>query len=300
MKIDNSAAETWAFCPRKYQEVHVNGFQRADNSDARGFGGRVHELLAEHILPQGLGFKTDVPEHIASEAQELFEAYVAHYPTEDWTVLDVEQYFEVPLPGTTHVYHGKMDGVVRDNSSGRLVLLEHKTEARGSKGHLPEVWAAKPQVSLYLWAGEQIYHEPFDSICLDVLTRRSPAGRIPPTFRRDTLQRSAEAQARAVRNITWIANQIEALNVELRDGIWPSFDSNCNKGGWKCDFYSAHVVAETQVAALDEFVRQRNFTRADDYLSHGPEPGHGLIQIEPTPVSDLPSPEGPDNVEGRP
>lgn len=268
MKIDNSGAEIWSFCPRKYQEVYVNGWTRQDNSDARGFGGRVHELLASHFLKQDrpTEFSEEVPDFVADEAEELFAAYVAHYPVEDFDVLDVERYFEVPIPESDHVYIGKLDGVVRDQGSGRLRVFEHKTEARGAKSNLPEVWAARSQVSLYMWATEKLYGEAPESIILDVLTRRSPAGRIPPTFRRDSLQRSSAQQAEAVRNIKWIADEIVKCSSEFGEDNWPAFMGNCNRGGFKCDFYLAHVVAESQVIELDELTRNRYYALAEDYL----------------------------------
>ena len=46
-----------------------------------------------------------------------------------------------------------------------------RPEARSSKANLPDVWAAKSQVSLYQWAGQELYGRPFESIILDVLTR---------------------------------------------------------------------------------------------------------------------------------
>jgi hypothetical protein len=267
MKIDNSAANAWAECPAKYQEVYIDGWQRANLKGALAFGSRVHELLEAHLL--------DVPEpdpapdadmDIEAEALEMLEHYKAYYPVENFDVVEVERYFEVPLPESEHVYVGKIDGVVRDRETGRLQILEHKTESRSSKANLPEVWAAKPQVSLYLWAGGQIYNEPFESIILDVLTRRSPAGRVLPSFRRDTLQRSEEAMRVAVRNITWIANQIERMKQEYPEGMWPQFRGNCNKGGWKCDFYSAHVVAESQVVGLEDLIREKHYEKAEEYL----------------------------------
>ena len=194
----------------------------------------------------------------------MISQYIAHYPIEDFDVVDIERTFEIPLPDSDHTYTGKFDGVVRGKTTHRLRLLEHKTEKRGSKNNTPEVWAARTQVGLYLAAGEILYGEPFDDIILDVLTRRSPGQRIGPTFRRDTLQRNEYQRTMALKNITWVADQITRLEDTLgRDVMWPQHTENCCKGGFKCDMYELHVTGEGE---RSPFVVLKYFKEAERYL----------------------------------
>ena len=268
MKIDNSAAEAFTSCPALYQERYINGWTRKGAGGALEFGTRIHKLLEGHFAlrePGVLGEDISLGDPLVeAEAQELFEAYKAQYPVEPFAVVDVERYFEVPLPSSPHILIGKMDVIYRDNESGRLGLMDHKTESRTSRANLPEVWAAKAQVGLYQWAAEQIYGEPFDSITLDVLTRRSPAGRLPPSFRRDSLQRTKAQQANAIRDIIYIADKITEL--ESLQGMYPRFTKNCHNGGWRCEAYAAHVVGECQIVQLEPIVRDKYFEPVTPYL----------------------------------
>lgn len=196
------------------------------------------------------------------EAQTMFALYEATYPEEPFQIVDVEKFFEVSL-GTGHTYIGEFDGIVRDKTTGTFHLLEHKTERRGSKDNLPDVWASKSQVGLYLWAAEQIYGETFGSIILNILTRQSPAGREQPTFRRDGLQRTASQQQEAVKNIVYVADQLERVRREYGTERWPTNRENCVSGfGWHCDYYDLHIT-DTR----PEDLIQIKFQKAVEYLA---------------------------------
>lgn len=174
----------------------------------------------------------------------MLAGYRAHYPVESFNVVAVEQVFKCPINGSGHVYTGKFDGVVRDKGTGRLLLLEHKSEKRGSDKNSPEAWAARTQVSLYMWAAQQLYHEPFDSIILDVLTRQSDKGEKPVTFRRDILQRTPEQQLSAIDDILYIAERIERMEQEFlgaSSGQWPRNTDQCYNGKWACDYADLHI-----------------------------------------------------------
>lgn len=163
-----------------------------------------------------------------------------------------------------HTYIGEFDAIVRMRDSGGLALLETKTERRGNKANLPEAWAARSQASLYLWAAEQLYGEPFERVILNVLTRQSPAGREPASFRRDTnIQRSEQEKLDAVNNIIWVADQIEALGRGRgTDGLWPQNRNACVNEitGWRCPYYKLHIHGRDEITL-------RNFVPAEEYLA---------------------------------
>src|SRR6185437_5443695 len=145
-------------------------------------GSRVHELLECYYK----GLKGDpVPEYPAHpvekcglEAQWMFEAYLAHYPADEWRIVDVERTFEVALPSMCHNCYstnvecqhdkvwcrdceehtfsyghslvGKIDLIIQD-SEGAYYIVDHKTQKRSAKSNLPQKWAARDQASLYLY-----------------------------------------------------------------------------------------------------------------------------------------------------
>ena len=283
MRIDNSGAKLWWRCPLEYQEKYVHEREPETLQGAMAFGTRLHELLEEHYSGKQ---KYQASEDIGleAEAQVMFEAYRAYYPEEPFEVVDVERVFEVPLKldncggsgsdeasrlscprckGTgfeaIHTYTGKFDVIVRMRDSGRLWLMDHKTERRNSHSNSPESWASRSQVSLYIWAAEQVYNEPVEGIIVNILRRQSPKGEIGPEFRRDHPQRSKEQIAEAVANITWVADQIERMKREYGERQWPANRNNCIQGNFKCDYFAGHLYGWS-----DELLRK--YVKPKPYL----------------------------------
>lgn len=294
MKIDNSQMQAWWYCPMKWEERYANNLEpRIRNTDSLRFGTRMHQLLEIHHMGLAGGVAPAIPpladEALEAEAQMTFEAYCAFYPEEPFEVIAQEQYFEIPLgrcadcswaKGWTnviepcekhygpmlqgafgrHTYNGEFDGVVRQNY--KLYLLETKTESRSSKSNLPEAWISRSQVGLYQWAAEQIYGEEFEGIILNVITRQSPKGNCGPLFRRDHLHRTREQQLDAVKNLVYVADEIERMQ---REHYFPSNRNNCVSGnGWKCDFFDLHVTPEGRPS---EELIQIKFKPAEKYLA---------------------------------
>lgn len=281
LRLDNSRAKAFNFCPAKFQERYVYDIEPIRKTST-AFGTRMHQLLQQrHEAMKGTSITAFPPcadQAFEDEAQTMFALYEATYPEEPFEIVDVEKFFEVPLPdlnpndmlldpyrlaGNRHTYIGEFDGIVRDKTTGTLHLLEHKTERRGSKDNLPDVWASKSQVGLYLWAAEQIYGEKFGSIILNILTRQSPAGREQPVFRRDNLQRTDSQQLEAVNNIVYVADQVERVKAAYGEGRWPQNRENCVSGfGWHCDFYEIHIGD-----SRPEDLIQIKFQKAEEYLA---------------------------------
>jgi hypothetical protein len=269
MRIDNSRAKAFFNCPAFYQERYMFKIE-PKSKQSYGFGSRWHQLLEErHRRMKGEDFTAPpcADEEIENEARAMLARYEAHYPEEPFEIITVEQFFEVPLPGDKHTYIGEFDGIVRDKETGLLQLFETKSERRGSKANLPDPWAARSQVGLYLWAAEQMYKEPFKNILLNVCTRQSPAGREPASFRRDPLQRSEKEKADAVSNIIWVADQISELERTYDPSeLWPQNRNNCvnDVTNWRCDYHPLHVVARGE---RDEQLVQIKYQDAEEYLA---------------------------------
>lgn len=286
MIIDNSQMVAFETCPLLYFEKYVKGIEfdwRARGVNAADFGSRMHELLEEHYLEMKGTPREPYPEH-ADEATELeaqltMASYKNHWPVDNFTVLDVEKTFRIPLAPVRHIecgqpvivevgrrlagdvyfcpacdketvaiigpheYCGKFDIILRDNETGMLSILDHKTESRRSWRNNPKAWAARSQATLYLWAAPQIYGEEFRDLIVNVLRRQSDKGQIGPEFpERQRIQRNAEQMELAVRDLIVIADRIEEYKVRFADAPWPADRNNCMEGNYSCAFYDPHLM----------------------------------------------------------
>lgn len=275
MRIDNSRAKAWMNCPLEYWERYEQNIQPTyrEGRSPYAFGSRCHELLQQRheqlrgIAPAPFAPLLDSPE-LEAEAQETFALYQAHWGVEPFEMVAEEQFFEVPI--ASHTYIGEFDGIVRatkpceylsEADVGKLFLLETKTERRNSKSNTSLAWQQKSQVGLYIWAAEQVYQEPFAGIILNVITRQSPAGKEPPTFRREMLSRTEAQKREAVENIIWVADSIEAMRAS---GNWPADRNRCvnEMTNWKCDYLPLHEHSRR----ADDLVHIL-FQPAEEYLA---------------------------------
>ena len=258
MLIDNSQWVAFETCPLLYFEKYIKKIEfdwEKKGVNASHFGTRMHQLLEEHYrdlsgnpIPPYEAFPDDATE---LEAQSTMALYRNHYPVEPFTVVDVEKTFRVPL-GDRHEYTGKMDLVLRDNETGLLSVLDHKTQSRQSYANNPKAWAAKSQATLYLWAAPQIYGEEFRDLQVNVIRRQSPKGQVGPEFLpRQPIQRSREQMELAVRDLIIIADRIEEYKVRFADTEWPADRNNCMDGNWECQFYAPHLMGWS-----DDLLRQ--------------------------------------------
>lgn len=277
MIIDNSQMVAFETCGLLYFEKYVKGIEfdwEKKGVNAAHFGTRMHELLEEHYLELKGTPREPYPEHrdepTELEAQLTMAAYRNHHPLESFTVLDVEKTFRVPLGPQVrckqcgqcydvggvgkcqicnhpnfeprHEYCGKFDIILRDNETGMLSILDHKTESRRSWRNNPKAWAARSQATLYLWAAPQIYGEEFRDLIVNVLRRQSDKGQIGPEFpERQRIQRNAEQMELAVRDLIVIADRIEEYKTRFADAPWPADRNNCMEGNFECSYYLPHL-----------------------------------------------------------
>jgi len=237
-------------------------------SNALEVGKRIHELLEEHYRQSAGMWCTPRGPHndkyVEQECQLMMARYKAQYPQEPFSVVDIEQKFELAIPGTNHVLSGRMDGVVRMHDTKKLWLLEHKSEGSPTRNK-PEVWASKGQVGVYLWAGAQLYGEEFGGILLNVITRSATSTATGARFRRDSLIRTLQQQQEAIDNVVWAADQIEALEKSHGAGkLWPQDRNRCYDGWRQCPYYSLHVTGRTEETLRDYEAIKRDDKKAAD------------------------------------
>lgn len=164
------------------------------------FGTAVHAALEQWfktcsrdaaqtaIMEQGL----PVEEYL--KASELFAAYANHWSDEPFDVVSVEQEFCLPLinPSTgrkSRIFElrGKVDGVVRDKSTGRLFILEHKTSSAISAEYIDRIMLDQ-QIATYAAAMGRVLNEPVCGAIYDILEK--------PSIRMKKGETDAEFEAR--------------------------------------------------------------------------------------------------------
>lgn len=260
MVIDNSMANAFRKCPRLYQWRYERSLERDWSAKLAvrplDFGNRVHQLLEEHYRTLKGDPIPPYPESdnaaLEMEAQALFARYLNAYPVEPFSVLDVERTFKVPLD--SHTYVGKFDVIGRENDTGALFVMDHKTEKRTSPRNRPEAWAARSQASLYLWAAWMLHREMPRHLLLNVLRRQSDKGQVGPEFPpRQTVQRTWDQINLALRDLTIIADCIEDYRINFEDAPWPMHTENCMDGNFQCDYYQLCHYGESE-EILAQFV----------------------------------------------
>jgi PD-(D/E)XK nuclease superfamily protein len=245
MRIDNSQAKMFLECPLKAFERYEQNLElTARDTEGLDFGTRWHALQAARNSDDGsetIPYSGEpLPDaRLEAEVQATFQAYLQHYRSRVRDFLDVERTLVVPL-NDRHELAFKIDLLTREE--GGLAITDYKTEKRGGQFNTPESWAARSQVALYQWAAERHYGEPVVALYLDVTTRSSPKGQELPLFTRQRLVRTSAQREAAVRNIIWVADQIESMRVS---GFWPSNTEKCRDGWRRCDYYQLHVIGRT-------------------------------------------------------
>ncbi len=132
---------------------------------------------------------------------------------------------------------------MRNLLSKRLWLVDHKTQRSTSRSNDPESWAARTQATLYLWGAAQHYGEAPEGLIVNVITRGSEKGRVDQSFHRiDTIRRTPEQIALALKNLAYVAGEMEHA---AHEGFYPSDQNRCKEGWKRCDYYGLHVIGRT-------------------------------------------------------
>ena len=158
-----------------------------------------------------------------------------------------------------HTYCGKVDLWQWDAPTAKLT--DHKTEERGGRGNTLEHWAVAPQLGLYKWALEPELELP-TVMEVNVLTRRSPAGQIGPSFRRFEVVQTPEFIEGAVEDLRWVADQISASVEMMGEEPFPRNRGRCIVWGKKCPYYDLHLIGETP-ELLSKFIPQEDYLGQD-------------------------------------
>ena len=157
---------TFRNCRRRAYWRYVEGLKPIDKAPALVQGDLAHRALAAIYDMNSTTYVFDVLNEALVEATgdsnmyqycyiaaAMMEAYIEHYPREEWEMVAVEKPFvgEIinPLTGAksrSFLMGGKVDGLVR--TSDGLFILEHKTVSRIDGAYLDRLWSDM-QVQFY-------------------------------------------------------------------------------------------------------------------------------------------------------
>lgn len=180
-----SSLRSFQTCRCAYDYRFNRSIVPSETSNPIFFGTAVHSALEQWfktgsrdaaqtaIMEQGL------PVEDYLKASELFDAYANHWHDEPFDVVAVEHEFSLPLinPSTGRrsrlfELRGKVDGVVRDKSSGRLFILEHKTTSAISAEYVDRIMLDQ-QIAIYADAISRCLKEAVCGAIYDILVKPS-------------------------------------------------------------------------------------------------------------------------------
>lgn len=144
-KISNSEVATWLNCRRKYYyEIDLN-LEPLVRGEALGRGILLHEVLAHYYTARqhknDHGLSVDVASEFLTgflaspnyametvmDIRRMLTGYWAHYKGDpQWEILEVEKTRELPLT-EDFMFDLKFDMLVKEISTGKIALVDHKT-----------------------------------------------------------------------------------------------------------------------------------------------------------------------------
>lgn len=191
--ISYSELDSGRQCPHKHQLAYKERWTQAkDETTAAGRGTMWHQILDSHYTALKHGTKADAPGAVAERVKMfrkagkdpdvidllmwMYDGYVEAYGyDEDWEILVIEYKTIVPLRhanGKLSRFDLKMviDLVVRDRSTGKVWIVDHKSHANLPKEKELEL---HDQFGLYNWGLERLGHRVFGCIYNTARTQRN-------------------------------------------------------------------------------------------------------------------------------
>jgi hypothetical protein len=192
--ITNSGAKEARACLRAYEHSYVNLMRPLHAAEPLWFGDVVHGGLGAWWLSPAVDERLDRAfaaiagriddAFLRAKAEAMLIGYDARWRNQRYVALLIEQRFRLPLvnPITGEVSErwdvgGKVDGVVRDLDTNRVLLMEHKT-ASGDIRPGADYWKKlrlDSQISTY-YRGVGALDVEIDGTLYDVLGK---PGQIP-------------------------------------------------------------------------------------------------------------------------
>lgn len=182
--LTSSALSTARSCLRRYDFAYRRGIRPLETAGALRFGTATHAALEGRWRELGgeLPFTPALPEDAfeAAKLRALMAGYDARWAddAELYEVIAIEVSFNAGLftpqghASTRWGLAGKLDGVIRERRTGRLLLLEHKTTSEDIRPG-SDYWTRlrmDAQVSIYYDGAAALGHE-VDGCLYDVIAK---------------------------------------------------------------------------------------------------------------------------------
>lgn len=224
---------------------------------------RVHASLADPV------------DGTSSEQQQLiwwmYQGYVDRYEADrNWEILGIEQSFQIPMVEASETtpeiqFKGKIDLVVRDRTTGRVWVVDHKTgyELPGFKE-----LDIDDQFGLYLHVSDRLGLAGHGAIHSAARTRqlagdKNPSAKNKPSTLDQRFLRTILTRTPIERANLWLDARRTAIAAYTRVG--PPYSApdpdRCRR---TCDFLEAHMLMRKGVqpgVALRSFGLEQDFTR---------------------------------------
>jgi hypothetical protein len=286
----SSRLRVWRQCNRAHFYRYSLAI-RTPSTPAMAFGTLVHQALEAWYRAWQDGFigggrleaaftvidESDADEIDRTRARILVAAYDACWGSEDWEVLGVEVEFRYFL-GDIEI-GGKIDALIRERSTGKVFVVEHKTSTADTSPGAP-YWdrlAIDTQVSIYIdGAAFGLDHEIAGCI-YDVLKRPQHELKLatPEEARKYTLGKGCKkcggsAKAGEIKQGRGYYEVVFASEVKQNEC------PDCKGTGWKCDkdgipeaprLYDKQRDTDETLDEYAERVTQEVAERVDDFLA---------------------------------
>ena len=206
--FDNTRVSTGKNCLRQYYLRHKRDWVRDGKSPALSFGSCWHEAM-DVVYGLAHSDKTDMEIHVAAVARfnqlwvELgYTAWEDMSPDEEdrlaprtpgiaaemlfnyiakrrpiirqYEIVAIEPPFAVPIfPDNPNIFYiGRYDKVLREPSTGKIILVEHKTTSSYKKNgpfrtDWLESWSPNSQIDGYLYSANLMYDNQVKEIWID-------------------------------------------------------------------------------------------------------------------------------------
>lgn len=205
--LSSSSISTFQGCRKKYEYEYIRQIHPVDTPKALSYGKVVHAGLERlfrmirvdsvlNLSPTEIeveSYKSTVNNYVTIaikdcglsiedelKARATLNAYIDTYLVSDFNnlmIVDVEHEFKMPImhPKTKRKCNsiqikGFADCIVRNNSDGRLYILEHKTSGQVTKGYIDRIcidW----QIAMYAHFIGREFKEPVVGAIYDIIKK---------------------------------------------------------------------------------------------------------------------------------
>lgn len=266
--ITYTGLSTFQKCPEMYKWRYIDGLDKIGPAGAKELGTAIHRALevlfltgdirqAEDALngfsplagPHGLG------EEDFARARGMLAGYYGRWgnPHNQYEVVKVEKTFSFPVEYSNYALEGKIDILVRDKSTGRLQLWDHKTTSQMDEDYITQRWMDL-QLHLYTIGALEALGYEVEELVYDILSKPNIRLKKNETIAEFTtrcgLECTPEKYERPVFAVDLgmlddtrreIAGWLGRVELARATGFYGKVRSSCVQFGKRCPYYDLCV-----------------------------------------------------------